>query len=73
MEKISEELSAHVFDCQMYVSKRGIMRFDIPCEDGPIRVARFKPLDYDELVDPGFRKLLAAFESLPESLQFIQA
>jgi hypothetical protein len=70
MEKTPQELGAHVFDCQMYVSSHGAMRLNVPSENGPVRIARLKPLDYDELVDPSFRKLLATFESLPKSLQF---
>jgi hypothetical protein len=58
----------HTFECQMYVSRRDAIAFRLPYESGPTRVARLEPLDYDELVDPSFRRLLAAFESLPKPL-----
>jgi hypothetical protein len=61
-------LSVHTFDCQMYVSRRGVMAFTLPAESGPQKVARLEPLAYDQLIDPGFRRLLAAFESVPRSL-----
>lgn len=72
MENSPQASGAHTFDCQLYVSRRGVMTLRVPTESGPIRIALLKPLDYDELVDPGFRKLLATFESLPQSLQFVQ-
>jgi hypothetical protein len=72
MEKTPHLSGEHTFDCQMYVSGRGVMTVSLPYEDGPTRIARLRPLDYDELVDPGFRKLLAAFESLPKPLNFVQ-
>lgn len=59
---------AHTFECQMYVSGRGLMSFRLPVEPGPTRIARLQPLDYDELVDPGFRHLLATFATLPKPL-----
>ena len=57
-------MSAIEFDCQIYVPLRGNMTFSFPAESGPRRVARLEPLRYDELVDPSFRRLLAAFESV---------
>lgn len=54
----------HTFDCQLYVPARGMMSFRLPTEYGPTRVARLQPLEYDELVDPGFRRLLAAFNRI---------
>ena len=59
------------FDCQIYVPARGLMSFRLPAESGPKHIARFVPLAYDELVDPSFRRLLAAFESVPKPL-FVQ-
>jgi hypothetical protein len=58
----------HTFDCQIYVPARGPMAFRLPTESGPTRIARLQPLVYDELVDPSFRRLLAAFESLPKAV-----
>ncbi|MDF2460644.1 MAG: hypothetical protein K0S68_47 [Candidatus Saccharibacteria bacterium] len=49
------------FECHMYVGARGDMRFNLPQESGPKKVARLVPLRYDELVAPDFRRLLAAF------------
>jgi hypothetical protein len=60
--------SMHTFECNIYVPARGPMRYQLPTESGPRRVARFQPLGYDELIDPGFRRLLATFESLPKPL-----
>lgn len=56
--------SVHTFECQMYVSPRGAMSFRLPTESGPVRLARLQPIEYDQLIDPRFRRLLAAFESL---------
>ena len=57
----------------MYVAARGSMKFSLPSESGPKRVARLEPLDHDKLIDPSFRRLLAAFESIPQSsLQTVQ-
>jgi hypothetical protein len=55
----------NTFECHIYVSGRGIMSFRLPTESGLKRAARFEPLEYDDLIDPGFRRLLATFESLP--------
>lgn len=60
------------FECQMYVSGRDVMTMQLPPEPGPKRVARLRALDYDELINPEFRRLLAAFESLPKPLQIVQ-
>jgi hypothetical protein len=65
-------MSVHSFECQIYVPARGLMAYRLPDEPGPQRVARFQPLGYDELIDPAFRRLLAAFESLPTSLKTVQ-
>lgn len=53
-----------MFDCQMYVTARGTMTFRLPSETGPTLVAKLVPLPYDELTDPGFRRLLAAFNTI---------
>ena len=62
----------HEFECQMYVSRRDILAFGLPNEPGPRRLIKFSHIDHDELIDPGFRRLLAAFESLPQSLRVVQ-
>jgi hypothetical protein len=48
----------------MYVSRHGAMTFNLPIATEPQKIARLEPLRYDELVDPGFRRLLAAFHGL---------
>lgn len=48
------------------------MSFSLPIENGPQRVIRLEPLAHDRLIDPNFRRLLAAFESIPEPLQSVQ-
>ena len=58
-----------MFDCQLYVARRGAMAFNLPAEDGPQKVARLEPLSYDELVAPDFRRLLAAFNKLTATVQ----
>jgi hypothetical protein len=63
--------SFNIFECQMYVTGRG-MKFILPDESGPNKVARLEPLAYDKLIDPSFRRLLAAFEALPQPLQSVQ-
>lgn len=63
--------SFNTFECRMYVTGRG-MNFILPAESGPNKIARFEPLPYDQLIDPGFRRLLAAFESVPSPLQSVQ-
>lgn len=59
--------STTTFKCHMYISARDRLAFALPAEPGPMRVARFEALDYDELIDPSFRRLLAAFESVRDS------
>ncbi len=66
------QLAFNTFECHMYVSARGAMKFNLPVETGPKPVARLEPLDHTSLIDPSFRRLLAAFESLPQSLQTVQ-
>ena len=63
----------NTFECHMYISGRNTMRFRLPAESGPKKIALLEPLDHDKLVDPSFRRLLAAFESIPQSsLQIVQ-
>jgi hypothetical protein len=59
--------SATTFECRLYVSARAPMAYALPHEAGPKKIARLKAPDYDQLVDPGFRRLLAAFEKLREA------
>lgn len=61
-------IPTQTFECHMYVPAHGRMTFKLPPESGPKQVVRLQPLGYDQLVDPKFRRLLAAFESLPSSL-----
>lgn len=55
------------FECHMYVSARGTIGALLPYETGPRRVVRLEPMAHRNLVDPSFRKLLAAFESVSSS------
>jgi hypothetical protein len=57
--------SNYLFDCQLYVPAFGLMTFRMPVENGPRRVIRLQTVDHDELIEPGFRRLLAAFDSIP--------
>jgi hypothetical protein len=57
-------ISINQFECHMYVGQRGTISMSLPFEVGPRKVARLEPLRYDELIDPGFRRLLAAFETV---------
>lgn len=68
------QTSFNVFECHMYVSPRGNMNFMLPTESGPQRIARLEPLAHDKLIDPSFRRLLAAFESVtgPQSSLLLQ-
>jgi hypothetical protein len=58
---------ARQFDCRLYVPLVGPMTQVLPTETGPKRVVAFAPVDYTALIDPGFRRLLAALERLPQS------
>lgn len=60
-------LQFNQFECHMYVSPRGAINQVLPAEPGPERVARFEPMAHDKLIDPSFRRLLAAFESVRSS------
>lgn len=57
-----------MFDCQLYVPANGTLMVRLPMESGPQPVVTFRPIAYDELVDPSFRRLLAAFDSAPQTL-----
>ena len=63
--------SFNTFECRMYVTGQA-MNFILPAESGPNKVARFEPMPYEKLIDPSFRRLLAAFESIPQPLQSVQ-
>ncbi len=61
------------FSCQLYIPAQGHMKFSLPTEPGPRKVVKLNAPSYDQLTDPGFRRLLAAFESLqPPTLQIVQ-
>lgn len=64
----------NTFECHMYVSAHGGINFSLPVEAGPQRIARLEPLAHEKLIDPNFRRLLAAFESVssPQSFQTVQ-
>jgi hypothetical protein len=56
----------NTFECHMYVTKFDELSMMLPVEDGPQRVARLEPMTHDKLIDPKFRRLLAAFESVKD-------
>jgi hypothetical protein len=62
----------YTFDCQMYVSSRQKLTISLPEENGPRKAISLNSIDYDQLVDPAFRRLLAAFESVPKPLPIVQ-
>lgn len=55
------------FECHLYISARDRLKYNLPIEPGPKKVIRLTAPDYEQLVDPAFRRLLAAFESLPST------
>jgi hypothetical protein len=59
--------TVHSFDCQLYVTKHGVFSPLLPLEPGPKRVSTFTGIEYRQLMDPGFRQLLAAFETIPQA------
>ncbi len=58
-------MQAQLFDCQIYVPRRGRMTLNLPTEAGPVKVARLDYIGYEEMADPEFRRLLAALQSIP--------
>jgi hypothetical protein len=61
-------MSFRDFDCQIYIARHEVMRLNLPVESGPQKVARLEPIEHSQLIDPAFRRLLAAFESVPRPL-----
>ena len=60
------------FECRLYVSSLGPMKPVLDRAGEPRKLIAFRPIEYDKLVDPAFRRLIATFESLPESLPVVQ-
>jgi hypothetical protein len=60
--------SFHEFDCRMYVTRRGSLTLSLPFETGPQKIAHLEPVSHAELIEPAFRRLLAAFETVPRPL-----
>jgi hypothetical protein len=54
------------FECHMYVGLTDELRYNLPKEAGPRKVIKFVPLSYDQLTAPDFRRLLAAFDTVPQ-------
>ena len=54
----------HEFDCQMYVATKGAINLVMPLENGPRRVIRLESVSFENLIEPGFRSLLATFDSV---------
>ena len=61
-----------MFDCRLYVSALGPIRPVLSREAGPHKTIEFAPIEYNKLVDPSFRHLIEAFETLPRPLQTLQ-
>lgn len=55
------------FECQLYISAHGFMPI-LPQPAEPRRAIALAPIEYAELIDPGFRRLLAAFNTIPEAI-----
>lgn len=55
------------FECHLYVSGRDRLLPLLPRETGPRRVATFAAIEPDRLVDPGFRRLLAALDLVTQT------
>lgn len=60
-----QDPSVHTFDCQLYVSARQGITLRMPAETGPRRIIRLRPVAYEDLFDPAFRRLLVTLESVP--------
>ena len=54
----------HQFDCQMYVATKGAINLVMPSETGPRRIIRLESVTFEKLIEPGFRNLLATFDSV---------
>jgi len=52
------------FDCQMYVATKGAINLVMPLETGPRRIIRLESVSFENLIEPGFRSLLATFDSV---------
>jgi hypothetical protein len=65
-----EDSGVSQFDCRLYVPMVGPMVQMLPAEAGPKKTVSFAPVEYVALVDPGFRRLLAALDTLPRSQSF---
>lgn len=52
------------FDCQMYVATKGAINLVMPLENGPRRIIRLESVSFENLIEPGFRNLLATFDSV---------
>ena len=52
------------FDCQMYVATKGAINLVMPFETGPRRIIRLESVTFENLIEPGFRSLLATFDSV---------
>jgi hypothetical protein len=58
-------LTPRLFDCRMYISGQGLITPILPKTTGPQRIIRLAAVEYDKLIEPTFRRLLVAFDSLP--------
>jgi hypothetical protein len=52
------------FECRLYIPAHGLMAAKLRGQSSPRRLVKLLPLSYDELADPSFRRLLAAFETV---------
>lgn len=62
-----DDFSPQFFECHLYVSAGATLQVRLPAQSGPRRIVRLEPLNHDTLIEPRFRYLLAAFESVTTS------
>ncbi len=55
------------FSCQMYIGAHASFN-PVLARTSVKKVAKFNHITHKELIEPGMRQLLAAFESIPQPL-----
>lgn len=48
----------------MYVATKGAINLVMPLENGPRRIIRLESVTFENLIEPGFRSLLATFDAV---------
>lgn len=56
------------FNCRLYMNAQAQLN-PVLARTSIKKVAKFAPISHQELIEPGFSSLLAAFESIPQPLQ----